>query len=100
MCAVVYGSVEEKTWPYPPRCHRTELGQLLHAALLQFYREHLPSAQLVSVAVASKEIGIGRQTLHEWMASGKCHWIYEEQRDVIWLDNDEVSRLWHKKWLQ
>lgn len=99
VCAVVYGEVREKgkRWRYPKQCQHTELGKLLHAALLQFYREYLPAKQLMSVAAAAKEIGIARQTLHEWMAEGRVTWIYEEGRDVIWLDCDEVDRLWHVK---
>ncbi|BCL84643.1 hypothetical protein ccbrp13_71080 [Ktedonobacteria bacterium brp13] len=99
VCEVVYGEVREKgkRWRYPKHCQHTELGKLLHAALLQFYREYLPAKQLVSVAAAAKEIGIARQTLHEWMAKGRVKWIYEEGRDIIWLDCEDVDRLWHMK---
>ncbi|GHO51491.1 hypothetical protein KSX_96540 [Ktedonospora formicarum] len=42
-------------------------GQLLHAALLQFYHEYLPADQLVSVGNAAKEIGIaGRRCMNGW----------------------------------
>jgi hypothetical protein len=98
VCSVVYGSaLHEKTWSFPKGCQHTGVGGLVHAALLQFYREHLPSKQLMSVTEAAKKIGIGRQTLHEWMSTEGVHWIYEAERDAIWLDRDEVSRLWHKK---
>ncbi|GHO63302.1 hypothetical protein KSC_021940 [Ktedonobacter sp. SOSP1-52] len=70
---------------------------MLDAALLQFSREHLPPDQLVSVAAAAKEIGRGRQTLHEWMGSEGTLWIYEAERDGMWLDSREIRRLWRKK---
>ncbi|GHO63024.1 hypothetical protein KSC_019160 [Ktedonobacter sp. SOSP1-52] len=97
VCSVVYDSPDRKTWFFPKGCQRSGVGGLLHAALLQFYREHLPPDQLVSVSVAAKEIGIGRQTLHEWMTTESVCWIYESERDVIWLDSREVRRLWRKK---
>ncbi|GHO71630.1 hypothetical protein KSC_105220 [Ktedonobacter sp. SOSP1-52] len=97
VASVVYGSaLDQKTWSFPKGCQHTGVGGLLHAALLQFYREHLPH-QLISVAAAAKEIGIGRQTLHEWMSTEGILWIYEAERDVIWLDRREVRRLWRKK---
>lgn len=97
VCSTVYGSTLSERWSFPPKCQHTQLGALLHAALLQFYREHYPSKHLMSVAEAAKKIGIGRQTLHEWMSTEGVRWIYEAERDAIWLDRDEVSRLWHKK---
>ncbi|GHO51151.1 hypothetical protein KSX_93140 [Ktedonospora formicarum] len=98
VCAVVYGSAAGgNAWSYPRQCQHTDLGQLLHAALLQFYHEYLPADQLVSVGNAAKEIGIARQTLHEWMESGRAKWISEAEHDVMWLDREEVDRLWHIK---
>ncbi|WP_220200391.1 hypothetical protein [Ktedonospora formicarum] len=38
-----------------------------------------------------------RQTLHEWMESGRAKWISEAEHDVMWLDREEVDRLWHIK---
>ncbi|EFH83022.1 hypothetical protein Krac_3933 [Ktedonobacter racemifer DSM 44963] len=35
--------------------------------------------------------------MHEWMSSEGILWIYEAERDVIWLDSREVRRLWRKK---
>src|SRR5437879_2086421 len=56
VASVVYGSVlDGKTCFFPKGCQRSGVGGLLHAALLQFYREHLPH-QLISVAAAAKEI--------------------------------------------
>ncbi|GHO63435.1 hypothetical protein KSC_023270 [Ktedonobacter sp. SOSP1-52] len=52
VCSVVYGSPDRKTWFFPKGCQHTGVGGILHAALLQFYREHLPPDQLVSVAAA------------------------------------------------
>ena len=94
VCQVVYGVIsEEHLWKYPKQCHRTELGKLFHAALWQFYREHLPAEQLVTVMEATKRLGIGRQTVHTWMAEGTLHWISDAEHDRIWLDSDEVRRI-------
>jgi hypothetical protein len=98
VCFVLFGSAHEaERWAYPKHCQHTELGRLLHAALLQFYREYLPKDQLMSVVAAAEKIGIARQTLHEWMAEGRVKWVYEADRDVIWLDRDDVHVMWHKK---
>ncbi|WP_220199537.1 hypothetical protein [Ktedonospora formicarum] len=51
----------------------------------------------MSVGKAARESGIARQTLHEWMESGRARWIYEAEHDVMWLDREEVDRLWHVK---
>jgi hypothetical protein len=48
---------------------------------------------LVSVAEASKKVGLARQTIHEYMADGTVRWIYEEGRDRMWLDGEELVRL-------
>jgi hypothetical protein len=97
VCAIVYGTVHAGgTWSYPKHVQRTELGKLLHAALWQFYREHVPK-ELVSVAEASNKVGLARQTIHECMADGTVRWIYEAEHDRIWLDRDEVMRLRRRK---
>jgi hypothetical protein len=44
-----------------------------------------------------KRLASGGKRYTRGCARGKAQWIYDAGADVIWLDRDEVNRLWGKK---
>ncbi len=62
-------------YPFPPKWQRSELGKLVHAALLRFFEEERPG-NLLTVTDMRKQFGVRRQTVHQWIDDGLIFAVY------------------------
>jgi hypothetical protein len=74
----------------PPKWQRTELGSLIHAAMLRFYEEERPG-QLLTVTQMRKLFGVTRQTVHQWIEDGVIFAVYRGDTPLFY--QKEVARL-------
>ncbi len=74
----------------PPKWQRTELGSLVHAAMLRFYEEERPG-QLLTVTQMRKLFGVSRQTVHQWIEDGVIFAVY--RGDTPLFSQKDVTRL-------
>jgi hypothetical protein len=74
----------------PAKWQRTELGSLVHAALLRFYEEERPG-QLLTVTQMRKLFGVTRQTVHQWIEDGVIFAVYRGDTPLFY--QKDVTRL-------
>ena len=60
---------------FPPKFHRTPLGQLINEALVRFYTEQRPG-QLLTIGAMQERFQVKRQTIHQWIAESKIFPVY------------------------
>lgn len=81
----------------PAKWQRTELGSLVHAALLHFYEEERPG-NLLTVTQMRTLFGVTRQTVHQWIEDGVIFAVYRGdtplfyQKDVVRLQQRRAQK--------
>jgi hypothetical protein len=60
---------------FPPKFHRTPLGQLINEALVRFYTEQRPG-QLLTIGAMQERFQVKRQTIHQWIGESKIFPVY------------------------
>lgn len=66
----IYGDpLASQGFRLPQKWQRTELGKLVHNAMLRFFDEERPG-KLLTVTDMRKLFGVKRQTVHQWIEDG------------------------------
>jgi hypothetical protein len=70
----------------PPKWQRTELGSLVHAALLRFFEEERPG-KLLTVTDMRKLFDVKRQTVHQWIEDGVIFAVYRGDTPLFYQND-------------
>jgi hypothetical protein len=72
----------------PAKWQRSELGGLVHTAVLRFYEEERPG-QLLTVTEMRKRFEVKRQTVHQWVEDGLLFAIYKGDTPLFYVKDVE-----------
>lgn len=74
----------------PQKWQRSDLGKLVHAAVLRFFEEERPG-QLLTVTDMRKLFNVKRQTVHQWIDDGLIFAVYRGDTPLFY--QKDVTRL-------
>ena len=72
----------------------SELGTLVHAAMLHFYEKERPG-QLLTVTDMRKLFGVKRQTVHQWIEDGLIFAVYRGDTPLFY--RKDVTQLQQRR---
>lgn len=78
----------------PQKWQRSELGKLVHAAILRFFEEERPG-QLLTVTDMRKLFAVKRQTVHQWIEDGLIFAVYRGDTPLFY--RKDVNRLQQRR---
>jgi hypothetical protein len=91
----IYGEpLATRGFRLPPKWQRTDLGKLVHTAMLHFYERERPG-QLLTVTEVRTLFGVKRQTVHQWMEDGVLFGVYRGDTPLFY--RKEVIQLQEKR---
>ncbi len=74
----------------PQKWQRSELGSLVHAAMLRFFEVERPG-KLLTVTDMRTLFGVKRQTVHQWIEDGVIFAVYRGDTPLFY--QNDVTRL-------
>jgi predicted DNA-binding transcriptional regulator AlpA len=86
--------LQRKVFKFPEGFHKTDLGELINAALLRFYNEERPG-QLLTIKDMQQLFGVSRQAVHQWIKKGDIFPVWVKNTTRFY--RKDVDRLIEKK---
>ena len=97
VCRAFYGDpLTPNVFRFPPKFHRTPLGQLINEALVRFYTEQRPG-KLLTIGAMQERFHVKRQTIHQWIADNKIFPVYIDGTTRFYLPDVEKLERWREE---